>query len=311
MYMKIHKKLKNGLSPSVKLFIAMLPSIIICFLYNYKPLAGLGYAFFEYKPKVGLWDSEFVGLKYFEMLISNSIRRRELLMVLRNTIVMSTIGVLTSFLPMFVTLFLNEIRAKGYKRLVQSVITIPNFISWVIIYAAFFNLFSPSEGLVSVLLRNAGIIKGNFELMTSAKYGWFFMWVLGTWKGLGWNTIIYFSALSSVDQELYEAADLDGAGRFQKMYYVSLPFLMPTFITLLIMSIGSFLSSDFDRAFNFTNAFNRETVATLDLYVYEIGMKGLDISLGTAVGLAKSIVGLILLFFSNYLSKKIRGYTIF
>lgn len=302
---------KKGLTPSTKLFIAMIPSVIICFLYCYKPLIGLGYAFVEYKPMVSIWESEFVGLKYFEKIFVNPVQRQEVFRVLKNTIVMSIIGISTSFLPLFVTLFLNEIASKRYKKLVQSAITVPHFVSWVIVYAAFYNLFAPSSGLISKLLTQSGMIKGNFELMTSAKYGWLFMWILGQWKGLGWSTIIYLSALSSVDQELYEAAEIDGAGRFQKMRYVSIPFLMPTFITLLIMSIGSFMNSDFDKIFNFANAFNMETVETLDLYVYNIGMVGFQISFGVAVGLAKSVVGLILMFFSNYLSKKVRGYTIF
>ena len=311
MLIRLRERLKKGLSPSTKLFLVILPSIIACFLYSYRPLVGLGYAFVEYKPRVSMWESEFVGLKYFKMMVMNQLRRRELLMVLRNTLAMNLIGWLTSLLPVITTLFLNEIRSKRYKKLVQSVITIPNFLSWVIIYAAVYNLLAPGSGMISNLLRDWGIIEGNFELMTSPKYGWLFMWILGTWKSMGWNTIIYFSALSSVDQELYEAAEIDGAGRFQKMRYISIPCLMPTYITLLIMSIGSFLGSDFERAFNFVNAFNRSTVETLDLYVYNIGLVGFNISLGTAIGLTKSVLGLILMFFSNYLSKKIRGYAIF
>jgi len=311
MSIKLSGKNKKGLPASTKLFLPMIPSIIICYLFCYRPLVGLGYAFVDYKPLVSVWDSEFVGLKYFKQLVGNPIQKRELVRVLRNTIAMSIISNLTSFIPIFATLLLNEIRSKKYKKLVQTVITVPNFISWVIVYAAFYNILAPSSGLFSVLLNKWGIIDGSFNLMTDAKYGWLFMWILEVWKGLGWSTIIYFAALSSADPELYEAAEIDGAGRFQKMRYISFPVLLPTYITLLIMGIGSFLSSDFGKVFNFANAFNRSTVETLDLYVYKIGLVGFDFSLGTAVGLAKSIVGLMLMFFSNYLAKKIRGTAIF
>lgn len=311
MFTKLSGRFKKGLSPSTKLLIVIIPSMIICYLYAYRPLRGLAYAFMEYKPGRSIMECEFVGLKYFRNLLMNPVQRREVWRVLRNTIAMSMIGVITSFLPAFVTVLLNEIKANSYKRLVQTIITIPNFVSWVIVYSAFYNILAPSSGLIARLLNQVGLLEGSFDLMTSADKGWLFMWLLGTWKGVGWGTVIYFAALSSIDTELYDAAAVDGAGRFHKMRYITIPCLMPTYVTLLVMSIGSFLSSDFDRALNFTNAFNRATVETLDLYVYETGLVGFDVSRGTAIGLFKSVVGIILMVFSNQLSKKVRGYTIF
>lgn len=311
MYTRIRKRLKNGISPSMKLFIAILPSIIVCFLYSYRSFWGLGYAFVDFKLGRGLLECDFVGLKWFESMFANAVKRREMFRILKNTVAMSTIGLVTSFIPMFVAVLLNEIPLKRYKKMTQNLITVPNFIGWVTVYAAFYALLAPGSGVIATLLRANGIINGNFELMTSADYGWFFMWVLGTWKGTGWSTIIYLSAISSIDQELYEAAEIDGAGRFQKMRYITIPLLMPTYITLVILSIGSFLGSDFDKIFVFSNSFNRATVETIDLYVYEAGMVNGNYSFSTAVGLLKSVVGLGLMWFANVLSKKIRGQSLF
>ena len=252
-----------------------------------------------------------MGLKYFSSLISNGVKRREMIRILKNTLGMSAIGILTSYLPMFVAIFINEIPFNRYKKLAQTLITIPNFVGWVIVYAAFFNLFAPSGGLVSRLLREWHLIEGNFELMTSAEWGWAFMWILSNWKALGWSSIIYLSAISSIDQELYEAAGIDGAGRFQKMWYITIPSLMPTFVTLLVLSIGSILGSDFEKHLLFSNAFNRSTVETIDLYVYNVGIGTAAYSYTTAVGLLKSIVGLSLMFFANAISKKVRGTSLF
>ena len=311
MYKKLRERVKKGIPKSWKLFFAILPFIIVTYLYCYRPLWGLGYAFVEYKPMVSIWDSEFVGLKFFRTFFENNFRKKELLRVLRNTLVMNMIGFLTSYLAMFVTVMLNEVRSKRYKKLVQNAITVPHFISWIIVYSAFYQLLAPNSGLISTLLREWGIIEGQFDILTSSDKGYAFMWLLGNWKSLGWSTIIYFSALSGIDQELYEAAAIDGAGRFAKIRYITLPGLMPTYITLLIMSIGNFMSSDFEKAFVFCNSFNRDTVENLSLYVYNIGLGSGDFSLATAVGLFTSAVGLILMFASNYLAKKIRGTAIF
>lgn len=309
MFIKLREKFK--LSSSTKMFLVLLPCIVYVFFTSYKPLLGLGYAFVEYKPRVSMWDSEFVGLKYFKMLVQNPIQGREFWYAVRNTLVMSAIGMATSFLPIVVTLFLNEVAVKWYKKLVQTVVTLPHFLSWVIIYACFNNILAPREGLVSILLNNLGIIEGSFDLLVDAKYGYLLKFLMSNWQGLGWGTIVYFAALSSVDTELYEAAAVDGAGRLQKMWYISVPCLMPTYVTLLILSIGTILNAGMEFPLVFGNAFNRETLTTIDYYVYQQGLKNGSISLATAVGLSKSAIGLSLMFFANYLSKKIRGAAIF
>ena len=309
MFTKFREKFK--LSSSTKMFLVLLPCIVYVFFMSYKPLLGLGYAFVEYKPRVSMWDSKFVGLKYYKMLVQNPLQGREFLYAVRNTLVMSFIGMATSFLPIVVTLFLNEVALKWYKKLVQTIITLPHFLSWVIIYACFYNILAPREGLLSILLNNWGIIEGSFDLLVDAKYGYLLRFLLGNWAGLGWGTIVYFAALSSVDTELYEAAEVDGAGRLQKMWYISVPSLMPTYVTLLILSIGTILNSGTEFPLVFGNSYNRETLTTIDYYVYQFGLQGGNMSLGTAVGLAKSLVGLFLMFFANYLSKKIRGAAIF
>ena len=172
-------------------------------------------------------------------------------------------------------------------------------------------LLATDSGIVNHVLRELGLTETGINFLASGKHTWLSMWLYGIWKGLGWSAIVYLSAISSIDQELYEAAVVDGAGRFQKMRYITIPSLMPTFITLLILAIGSFLSNGFDQYYMFQNAFNKDRIEVLDLYVYNKGIVNQNISYTTAVGMLKSLVGLVLLFVSNTLSGKFRENKIF
>lgn len=307
MIYRLQNRQKKKLSAGTKMFLVLLPSIIYVFMTGYKPLIGLGYAFVEYKPRVSIWESEFVGLKYYKSLINNSIQAREFWFAIRNTLIFAVISISTSYLAMFLTLLLNEIKCKWYRRTVQTIITIPNFLSWVLIYSSMYMILAPNSGLMHDILNKLGIIEGSFDFLVNEKYGYLLRFLMGNWKGLGWGTIVYFAALSSVDTELYEAADIDGAGRFQKMFYVSLPHILPTYITLLIMSIGTILNGGIDFPLVFSNVYNRNTLTNIDYYVYNTGLVSFNIGVGTAVGFAKSVIGVCLMFFANYLSKKIRG----
>ena len=303
---------KKKLDPGFKLFLAALPFILMYALFCYLPLEGWKYAFYDYKPGFKLEDCEFVGLKHFIAMFANRVVRRETLRVLRNTIIMSMIGILTSFLPMAFAIFLNEIPSKRYKKFVQTVTTVPNFIGWVIVYAFATALLAKESGLVNILLKRAGLIESGINFLASPDNVYLSMWLFSTWKNLGWNAVIYMSGLSSIDQELYEAAAIDGAGRFQRIWYITIPGLMPTFITLLILSIGSFLSNGMEQYYVFQNSFNKQYIEVLDLYVYNQGLgSGNNISYSTAVGMIKSLVGLMLMFLSNLLSGKIREEKIF
>ena len=293
----------------VKYFIWILPFMILVFLFSYFPLHGWIYSFYDYKPPRSLSDCDFVGLYWFKMLFSNKTQVAQLVQVLKNTFAMSFLGIITSIFPLFFAVFLNEIKNKRFKTFVQTFTTLPNFISWVLVYSVAFALFS-SSGMVNHFLLDNGLIEGPIKFLDSDTHTYLKMLLWGLWKGLGWGSIIYLSAISGIDQELYEAASLDGAGRFKKMRYITIPELMPTFFVMLMMAVSNFLNNGMDQYYVFQNSFNKEHIQVLDLYVYNIGMTGSSYSLATAISILKSVISIVLLTVCNLVSKAIRGETI-
>lgn len=292
-----------------KLFLYVLPGLIYVFIFSYMPLWGLGYAFVKYKPGMPLFDSEFVGFHNFTILFSNAVIRRNVFRSLTNTLGIHFLGYLLMPLPMVFAIFLNELKSKRFKKVIQTVSTLPHFISWVIMFALASSFLS-SGGIVNTSLMELGVIEKPINVLTTDKHVWITQVLLGEWKGLGWAAIVYFAAIAGIDQELYEAAMIDGAGRMKRIWYITVPHLMPTFFVLFIMSIGNLLNTGVDQYFVFGNAMNKEFIETFDLYVYNLGIGSGQISYGVAVGLLKSIVALILFSSANMLSKKIRGYSI-
>jgi len=309
---KVTSEDKYGMESKYKLFLMILPFVILCFVFSYLPLWGWRYAFFDYQPGIDLSMDKFVGLKWFRYLFQNSATRADMVRVMKNTLAMSALGIGTSFLPMVFAIFLNEIKANKYRKLIQTITTVPNFISWVLVYTFAFALFS-SDGFVNAVLIKMGVIDQGANFLMSGDYIWLKMWAWGTWKGLGWSAIIYIAGISGIDQQLYEAATVDGAGRFQRMWHITLPGLLPTFSVLLLLSIASILSNGMDQYFVFKNSANKETIEVLDLYVYTLGLgsggSG-NIPLATVVGMLKSIISVTLLMGANRLSKLVRGESI-
>ena len=284
----------------------ILPFMILIWMFSYLPLFGWRYAFYDFKPPRPLSKCEFVGFKWFISLFENDIKRKQIIQVLMNTFAMSGLDIATSWLPMMFAIFLNEIRGKRFKKCVQTCTTIPNFISWVLVYSLAFALFS-STGMVNSLLMKLGIIDTPILFLQSAKHTWLTMWAWSTWKNLGWSAIMYMAAIAGIDQEQYEAARVDGAKRFQLIRYITIPNLLPTFFVLLIMSVSNFLNNGMEQYFVFENAFNSDRIQVLDLYVYNLGMKGGNYSLATAVSIMKSVVSVTLLLVVNGMSKVFRG----
>lgn len=309
MKRSIPKHMVGKQAQSRRLFYCIVPFIILCFLFSYFPLHGWIYAFFDYKPPLKLSQCDFVGLKWFETLFTNKTQIMQMLQVMKNTFAMSLLGILTSILPIGFAIFLNEIKCKWFKNLVQTLTTLPNFISWVLVYSVAFSLFSDS-GMMNTLLQNIGIITEPIKFLDSDKHVWLWMTLWNIWKGLGWGAIMYLAAIAGIDAELYEAARVDGANRFQLMRNITLPALMPTFFVLLMMAVANFLNNGMDQYYVFQNSFNKEHIQVLDLYVYNIGMTGSSLSLATAISMMKSIVSVTLLFIVNFVSKKTRGESI-
>ena len=290
----------------IKVFLFVLPGLLYIILFSYLPLWGWSFAFVEYIPGRKLLDSPFVVWDNFKILFGNPILRKNIFQSIKNTLGIHFLGYLFMPLPMFFAIFLNEINSKGFRKVVQTVSTLPHFISWVIMYALASALISHS-GIVNTVLLEKGLIETPINLLTTDKHVWVIQVLLQQWKNLGWSSIVYFAAIAGIDQQLYEAAMVDGAGRMKRIWYITVPHLIPTFFVLLIMTIGKMLSTGIDQYFVFSNAMNKEYIETLDLYVYNLGIGGGKISYGVAVGIMKSAVALILFSTANYISKKIRG----
>lgn len=301
------KKAKN--IRGFKMFLMISPFLVLVFLFSYFPLHGWIYSLYDYRAPLKLSQCSFVGLKWFKMLFANKMQLSELGKVMKNTLVMSSIGIATSFLPVLFAILLNEIKCSWFKKLVQTLTTIPHFISWVLVYAIAFNLLS-STGLVNSVLQELHLTNDIIKFLDTDKHVYLAMWLWGIWKGLGWGAIIYLAAIAGIDQELYEAARVDGANRFKLMRHITLPELMPTFFVLLMLSVANFINNGMDQYYVFQNAFNKSHIQVLDLYVYNIGMTGNSLSLATAISMMKSVVSVTLLMFVNLVSKKVRGQSI-
>ena len=274
-----------------------LPFVIHIIAIRYVPLAGWALAFFNYKPGRDLATMPFVGLKYFKLI---GFYREDVLNALTNTVALSTLALLFSWFPMLLAILINEIRSRRRRMLIQTAITIPNFVSWVIVYSLCFCIFS-SEGLFNQVFHTTNNVLGD------KKNIWFFMEGLTIWKTTGWNSIIYLAAITGIDETLYEAAVVDGANRWQCTLHVTLPGIMSTFIVLLLLQVGSFLSVGMDQYFAFSNVMVQSKLEVLELYTYRIGLKTMDYSFATAISIIQSLVSVALLLGVNGLSKLTRG----
>lgn len=291
-----------------KLFLYVLPCLIFIFIFKYLPLWGWSYAFFQYKPGRDLFKCAFVGLQNFTALFGNAVMRNNLLRVLRNTFGIQILNYLLMPVPMLFAIFLSEIKSTKFQKAVQTLTTLPHFISWVIMFSLATSLFGNS-GVVNAVLKNFGA--EGINILTTDQHVWLIQSLLALWKSLGWSAIIYFAAITGLDQEVYEAAMVDGASRWQKIRYITIPLLIPTFFVLLIMGIGNFLNSGIDQFLAFGNAMNKEYIEVLDLYVYNLGIGNGQISFSVAVGMMKSVVAVVLFALANFASKKIRGTSVF
>ncbi len=309
-------ELRNGreermeMQERYKLFLYILPILMLAFIFSYLPLWGWRYAFFDYKSGADLTADNFVGFKWFGYLFSSEVTRTDIMRVLKNTLVMSSLGILTSWFPVAFAIFLSEIRSTGFRKSVQILTTIPNFISWVLVYAIAFAFFS-TEGFVNDLIEALTKSVADTNYLQNDTLSWIKMLAWGTWKGLGWSAIIYIAAISGVDQSLYEAAMVDGAGRFKRMWHITVPALIPTYCVMLMLSIANILSNGMEQYLVFSNPINKNTLEVLDLYVYTLGIVnsngGAMIPLSTVVSMAKSLISVFLLFVANNVSKAIRG----
>ena len=294
---------------SIRLFLYVAPFIALVLVFSYYPLYGWLYAFYDYRPPKPFSEAEFVGLKWFKSLVENDIKIKQIVQVLENTFAMSALTLGTSWLPMLFAVFLNEIRCVKFRKFVQTVTTLPNFVSWVLVYSIAFSLFN-STGMANTLLMKIGLIKEPILFLQSTKHVWFTQWLWLTWKNLGWAAIMYIAAISGIDDELFQAAKVDGANRMQLIRHITIPSLLPTYFVLLMINIANFLNNGMEQYYVFQNAFNKEYIQVLDLYVYNTAMGSGSYSVSVAISMLKSVISVSLLAIVNFVSKKTRGASI-
>ena len=289
-----------------RLFLMISPFIVLVFLLNYLPLYFWSYSFFNYKPGVPLTMERFVGFANFARIIGDKYMIEEILQVLRNTFAISFLSILALPLPMFFAIFLSELKSSPFRKLVQTLTTIPNFISWVLVYAVAYAMFSVGDGFVNRVLVQTGVISQEINFLASRDHVWLTMMGYYIWKTLGWNSIMYFAAMSNIDPELTEAARVDGAGRWDCIRHITIPSLLPTLFVLFVLNVSNFVNYGMEQFYVFQNAMNKEYIQVLDLYVYNQGIQGINYSYSIAVGMLKSLVSVALLFLANGLSQLVR-----
>lgn len=312
--MKKNRNKKNQVSifrqAKYQLFFLAIPFVIYIFIFSYLPLFGWAYAFFDYKPGIPLFQNEFVGFKHFISLFNTITSRQEILRVMTNTFAISFLGIACSILPVIFAIFLSEMRSRRMQKFIQTVTTLPNFISWVLVYSVMFAMFSPGDGFINNILMKWNLISVPTNILGNGDHVWLTQTLIGVWKSLGWSAIIYLSAITGIDRELYDAASVDGAGRFSRIWYITVPGIMPTFFVLLMLSISGFINNGLDQYFIFQNPMTKARIEVLDLYVYNQGIASINYAGATAIGILKSLVSITLLFVVNKLSKWIRGESI-
>jgi putative aldouronate transport system permease protein len=282
------------------LYIMLLPGLFYFLIFRYVPMYGLVMAFQDFKPFLGFLDSPFVGLRHFERFFSEP----QFWMLFRNTAILAVYNLIFFFpMPIVLSLMLNELTRERFKRFVQTMVYIPHFVSWVVVVGIFYLLFTTEGGIFNELLQSVTGTKIAFLLEPE----WFRTMIItqSIWKEVGWGTIIFLAALSGVDLQLYEAARIDGANRWRQLWHITLPAIRSTIVILLILRLGSFLDSGFEHIFLMLTPTNREVGEVFDTYVYTKGLTQGQFGYSAAVGMFKSVVGLVLVVSANWLAKKL------
>ena len=298
------KKGKGGFFRKLKrqwqLLVLSIPMLIYILIFNYSPMWGWITAFQDYKPQLGISGSKFVGLKNFEWLF----KRPDFLQSIRNTLGMSIINLVFGTIAAIVlAVLLNEVRNTRFKRTVQTVTYLPHFLSMVIVVGMAQNIFA-SNGPLNQLLMNLHLIKEPIFFLGEGKLFWWLVGVINVWKEVGWNTIIYIAAMTAIDPSLYEAASIDGAGRFDRIRYITLPGIKSTFVILLIMNIGHLMEAGFEMQYLLSSSLTMDWAQTIDIFVLKYGISKQQYGVATAAGIFKSVVAISLLFSANASAKR-------
>lgn len=293
---------KNALKRDWQLYLLLLIPLVLVIVFSYGAYPGLRMAFMDYKPAKGYAGSEWVGFKTFQKIFKDA----DFIRALRNSIVFNISDLLVGFpMPIILALILNELRFQKFKKVSQTILYLPHFLSWAIIGSVALTMFKPSSGLVNIALMNAGIIQEGIPFLNE-QWHWAITYLLiGVWQGMGWGSILYLAAITGINGELYEAAMIDGANRWQRMWHITLPGIRSTIVTLLIMNLGRVMGSNLERLTALENTQVREFQYQLAVYIYNKGIGNGKFSMATAVGLFQSLIGLFLVLISDRIAKKL------
>ena len=282
-------------------YLFLLPAVVMVFLFSYMPFWGILIAFKDFKMARGIMGSEWVGLEHFRKLFSDPNFYR----VLKNTLIIGISTLLTTFpVTIIFTILVNEILNTKFKKVVQTVTYLPHFLSWVVVGTFAYQILSPSSGIVNTILVNLGILDKSVYFMAQPNMFVPIYLIVNLWKGTGYSIVVYLAVISGIDTEQYEAVSIDGANRFQKILYVTLPAMLPTICVMLILNIGTIITVGFDPIFNLYNDATYQTADVISTFVYRKGMVDAQFDYSTAVGLFQNVVSLTLVLLSNWFARK-------
>ncbi len=285
-----------------QLYLLILIPLTFVFIFRYAAYPGLRIAFMDYKPAKGYAGSAWVGFKTFQKIFKDA----DFLRAIKNSIIFNLLDLFLGFpIPIMLALMLNELRYPRFKKVTQTILYLPHFLSWVIVASIAYTLFKPETGLVNILLQRAGLINQGIPFLTE-KWHWAVSYLsIGIWQNMGWSTIIYLAAITGISAELYEAATMDGANRWRRMWHITLPGIKGTTVTLLIMNLGRLMGSNFERLDSFGNVQVKEFQYQLAIYIFEKGLGSGNFSRATAVNLFQSMIGLLLVILADRFAKKL------
>ena len=303
---KDNKLLKKAWSQR-ELFIMVIPCIVLVAIFYCGPMYGWFFAFQDYKPKLGLFGSKFVGLKHFEKFFTDPAIGR----ILRNTVAMSFMNIVAhSVLPLLLALMINEVGNKLFKSAVQTLTYLPHFISFVVVSNIFLELMG-TDGPLNQALLSTNMVDAAVKFWQTKSWFWLLVTIIRAWKEVGWDAILYLSALAAIDEAQYEAAAIDGCGRFRRIWYITIPNLLPTVVTLWVLNMSGIFAASFDASWMLGNSVTKPVAEVIETYVYAIGLgEGSQFSYSTAISLMQTLIGFIMVWLTNKLSQKTTEYSL-
>ena len=299
--LKAPRRRVNWLKRDWRLYAMLAIPVIWYLLFCYKPMVGVVIAFQKYSLVKGMWGSRWVGLDNFEFVMG----LRDFPLALKNTLYLNLLGLAVGFpVPIVLAIMLNEIQHKGVKRISQTLLYLPHFLSWIIIGGMVLKIFAPTTGVINQTLLKWGLIDKNIPFLTDGPSWQWTYTLVGVWQNMGWGTILYLSAITGINMELFEAAKIDGANKLQQIWHVTLPGIRSTIVVLLILNVGQMMNISFDRPYILGNTLVQDYCDVLSTFVYRTGITNAKFDRATAIGLFQSVVGLVLISGANFITKK-------